>query len=250
MDLPNLSQLPAQLPSVSSLDTAHLIALAAAVGWASGIRLYAVIFITGLVGVMGWVPLPSGLSVLANPAVLGASGFMVFVEFFADKIPGLDSLWDMVHSVIRVPAGAALAASVIGIHDNAAMATVAAILGGTLAASSFGAKATTRAAINTSPEPFSNIGMSLAEDATVVGGLWLAYNYPIPFIIAVVIFTIIAIWVISKMFRFIRRLMKRVVAIFSGGADPEAPKDLRDIAISPGMAPNRSGDIAVLPKNY
>jgi Domain of unknown function (DUF4126) len=240
MDLPNLSQLPAQLPnlpSVSSLDTAHLIALAAAVGWASGLRLYAVLFVTGIVGFMGWVPLPSGLSVLSNPVVLGASGFMVFVEFFADKIPGLDSLWDMVHSVIRVPAGAALAASVIGIHDNAAMAAVAAILGGTLAATSFGAKASTRAAINTSPEPFSNIGMSLAEDATVMGGLWLAYNYPIPFIIAVVIFSIIAIWVISKMFRFIRRLMWRVVAIFSGGADPEAPKDLRDIAIPEGMKP-------------
>jgi hypothetical protein len=155
-----------------------------------------------------------------------------------------------VHSVIRVPAGAALAASVIGIHDNAAMATVAAILGGTLAATSFGAKASTRAAINTSPEPFSNIGMSLAEDATVVGGMWLAYNYPIPFIIGVILFTIIAIWVIRKMFRFIRRLVTRVVTIFSGGADPEAPKDMRDIAIPPSFLPRSVGDdrAAVIPK--
>lgn len=80
--------------------------------------------------------------------------------------------------------------------------------------------------------------MSLAEDATVVGGMWLAYNHPVPFIIAVVIFSVIAIWVIIKMFRFIRRLMKRVITIFSGGADPDAPKDLRDIAIPEGFKPN------------
>jgi hypothetical protein len=148
---------------MQALDTAQLIALAGALGWASGVRLYLVVLLTGLAGFMGWVQLPAGLQLLAHPVVLGVSGFMVFIEFFADKIPGLDSLWDVVHGVIRIPAGAALAAAVFG-ADNGLGALVAALLGGTLAATSFAAKATSRAAINTSPEPFSNIGASLLED--------------------------------------------------------------------------------------
>ena len=142
---------------MGTLDTAQLVALAGALGWASGIRLYLVVLLTGLAGFMGWVQLPQGLHLLANPVVLGVSGFMVFVEFFADKIPGLDSLWDVVHGVIRIPAGAALAAGVFG-ADNGVMGLVAALVGGSLAATSFTAKASSRAAINTSPEPFSNIG--------------------------------------------------------------------------------------------
>ncbi|MES2941672.1 MAG: DUF4126 domain-containing protein, partial [Pseudomonadota bacterium] len=137
---------------MQALDTAQLIALAGALGWASGVRLYLVVLLTGLAGFMGWIILPQGLSLLAHPVVLGASGFMVFVEFFADKIPGLDSLWDVVHSVIRIPAGAALAASVFS-ADSGAMSLAAALMGGALATTSFAAKATTRAAINTSPEP-------------------------------------------------------------------------------------------------
>src|SRR3954471_5392247 len=99
---------------MNALDMPQLLALAAALGWASGVRLYLVVLLTGLAGYFGWVPLPNGLHLLANPVVLGVSGFMVFVEFFADKIPGLDSLWDMVHTVVRIPAGAALAAGVFG----------------------------------------------------------------------------------------------------------------------------------------
>jgi hypothetical protein len=102
-----------------ALDTAQLIALAGALGWASGIRLYLVVLLTGLAGYLGWIPLPQGLAMLAHPAVLAASGFMVFIEFFADKIPGLDSLWDVVHSVIRIPAGAALAAGVFSADGGA-----------------------------------------------------------------------------------------------------------------------------------
>src|ERR1044072_7685508 len=97
-----------------NLDTTQLLSIAAALGWASGLRLYAVVFLPGLAGWMGWVDLPAGLHVLEHPAMLVASGSMLFVEFFADKIPGLDSLWDMVHTVIRIPAGAALAAGVFG----------------------------------------------------------------------------------------------------------------------------------------
>ncbi|HQZ32420.1 MAG TPA: DUF4126 domain-containing protein, partial [Arenimonas sp.] len=96
---------------MQALDTTHLVALAAALGWASGLRLYAVLFITGAAGWAGWLPLPPGLQILQNPLMLGASGVMLLVEFFADKIPALDTLWDLVHTFIRIPAGAALAAA-------------------------------------------------------------------------------------------------------------------------------------------
>lgn len=202
-----------------SLDTAQLIALAGAIGWASGIRLYLVMLLTGLAGFFGWVPLPQGLSLLAHPLVLGASGFMVFIEFFADKIPGLDSLWDVVHSVIRVPAGAALAASVFS-ADSGAMALVAALLGGTLSATSFTAKATTRAAINTSPEPFSNIAASLLEDSLVPLSLWLAVVHPFVFAAVLVLSLVLSIWLIRVCWRFLKLLYGRVARIFSGKPDP------------------------------
>lgn len=202
-----------------SLDTPQLIALAGALGWASGVRLYLVVMLTGLAGFMGWMALPQGLQLLAHPVVLGASGFMVFVEFFADKIPGLDSLWDVVHSVIRIPAGAALAAGVFG-ADNGAMALVSALMGGGLAATSFAAKATSRAAINTSPEPFSNIGASLLEDGLVPLGLWLAVAHPFIFIAALALVLVLSIWLIRVCWRFLRQLFARVARIFSGRTDP------------------------------
>lgn len=205
-----------------TLDTAQLIALAGALGWASGIRLYLVVLLTGVAGTLGWIPLPQGLHLLANPVVLAASGFMVFVEFFADKIPGLDSLWDVVHSVIRIPAGAALAAGVFG-ADSGAMGLVAALLGGTLAATSFATKATTRAAINTSPEPFTNIGASLVEDTLVPAGLWLAVAHPLAFIALLAVVLILSVWLIRLCWRFLRLLFARVRRIFSGKPDPGAP---------------------------
>ena len=202
-----------------NLDTAQLVALAGALGWASGVRLYLVVLLTGLAGYLGWVNLPQGLYLLSHPVVLGASGFMVFVEFFADKIPGLDSLWDVVHSVIRIPAGAALAAAAFG-ADSGAMSLVAALLGGTLAATSFAAKATTRAAINTSPEPFSNVGASLVEDSLVPAGLWLSLAHPLVFLVALVVVLILSIWMIWICWRFLSRLFMRVAKIFSGKPDP------------------------------
>ncbi|MGB4116033.1 MAG: DUF4126 domain-containing protein [Polaromonas sp.] len=207
---------------MQGLDTAQLVALAGALGWASGIRLYLVVLLTGLAGFMGWVNLPQGLHLLANPVVLGASGFMVFVEFFADKIPGLDSLWDVVHSVIRIPAGAALAASVFS-ADSGAMALVAALLGGSLAATSFTAKATTRAAINTSPEPFSNVGASLVEDTLVPVGLWAALTYPFIFIPVLALVLALSIFLIYICWRFLKQLFSRVVRIFSGKPDTGVP---------------------------
>ncbi|MET0544606.1 MAG: DUF4126 domain-containing protein, partial [Variovorax sp.] len=191
---------------MSNLDMPQLLALAGAIGWASGIRLYLVVLLTGLAGYFGWVPLPGGLQLLAHPVVLLASGFMVFVEFFADKIPGLDSLWDMVHTVIRVPAGAALAAGVFG-ADHAAMALVAALVGGGLAATAHTAKATTRAAINTSPEPFSNVGASLVEDSMVPASLWLAVAHPLVFFVLFALVLVLSVWLIRKSWRFLRGLV-------------------------------------------
>jgi hypothetical protein len=191
-----------------NLDTTQLIALAAALGWASGLRLYAVVFLTGLVGWLGWVQLPSGLQVLQHPVLLGASGLMLAVEFFADKVPGLDSVWDAVHTFIRIPAGMALAAGVFG-GDSAVWTTVAALAGGTLAATSHAAKATTRAAVNTSPEPFSNIAMSLLGDALVPTMLWLAFEHPVWFFIALAVALLVMGALIVVLFRFLRALARR-----------------------------------------
>lgn len=204
---------------MTSLDMPQLLALAGAIGWASGVRLYLVVLLTGLAGYFGWIPLPDGLQMLAHPVVLAASGFMVFVEFFADKIPGLDSLWDMVHTVIRVPAGAALAAGVFG-ADHTAMALVAALVGGGLAATAHTAKATTRAAINTSPEPFSNVGASLVEDSLVPASLWLAVAHPLVFFVLFALVLVLSVWLIRKSWRFLRGLVGRVTRIFSGKPDP------------------------------
>jgi hypothetical protein len=194
---------------MNALDTPQLLAIAAALGWASGLRLYAVLFLVGLAGWMGWVELPGGLSLLQHPMMLCASGFMLFVEFFADKIPGVDSLWDVLHTLLRIPAGAALAAGVFG-ADHATAATVAALLGGALAATSHLAKATTRAAVNTSPEPFSNIGLSLAGDAAVPAALWLAWAHPWLFfpLLALVLAAMLAmLWLLG---RFLRQWLRRL----------------------------------------
>ena len=190
------------------LDIAQLIALAAALGFASGIRLYAVLLIVGLVGYFDWAPLPAGLQMLAHPAVLAASGFMVAVEFLADKVPAVDSLWDAVHTFIRIPAGAALAAAVFG-ADSAAWATVAALLGGSLAATSHFTKAGARAAVNTSPEPFSNIAVSTAEDVAVGGLLWLAIVHPFIAAAVVVVLVALAIWLLPRIVSFIAGLLRR-----------------------------------------
>jgi hypothetical protein len=201
--------------NTKTMDIAQLMALAAALGWASGIRLYLVVFITGLAGMLGWLPLPSGLHVLQHPAMLVGSGFMLFVEFFADKIPGVDSLWDMVHSVIRVPAGAALAAGVFG-ADSATMGSVAGLLGGALAATSFATKASTRAAVNTSPEPFSNIAVSLVEDGVVMGMMWLATNHPIAFGITLFIVLVLSVWLLIVLVKYLKAVYKRISVWFAG----------------------------------
>ena len=207
------------LPGLDQFDTWQLVALAAAVGWASGIRLYAVLFILGGLGYLHWIELPGGLAALAHPWVLAASGFMFFVEFFADKIPGVDTLWDTVHTFIRIPAGAALAASVFG--DSSAAATLAAaILGGSLAAGSHFAKAGSRAVINTSPEPFSNWAASFGEELAVGTVLWLAFAYPLAALAVLVVLVVFTVWLITKVARAIRALLRKLTGGNGGTATP------------------------------
>ena len=195
-----------------NLELSHLLALAAALGWASGLRLYAVVFLTGAAGFMGWVPLPAGLQLLQHPLVMGASFLMFAMEFVADKIPGVDTLWDAVHTFIRIPAGAALAFGALngafGV-DGQTWALLAALAGGTLAATSHAAKATTRAAANASPEPLSNIGLSLMGDAAVPLMLWLAWEHPRWFwpLLAVALLLALALTVV--LFKFLRGLVRR-----------------------------------------
>ena len=200
-----------------SLDTSHLLAIAAALGWASGLRLYLVVFLTGMAGTLGWVDLPTGLKLLQHPAMLGASGLMLFIEFFADKIPGVDTLWDLIHTVVRIPAGAALAASVFG-ADQSTWAMVAALLGGTLAATSHVAKATTRAAVNTSPEPFSNVAISLLGDAAVPAALWLSWTHPVIFFVALVVALAVMVGLIWVLAKFLKGMVRRV-----SGCDADVP---------------------------
>ena len=197
------------MTALEHVDTWQLVALASALGWASGVRLYAVLLVVGALGYFDVVALPGGLKVLAHPFVLAASGFMTFVEFFADKIPGVDSLWDVVHTVIRIPAGAALAGAVFG--DMGSAATIgAAILGGGLAAGSHLAKAGSRAAINTSPEPFSNWTASLAEDVGVGVLLWLAFAHPFAALAVLVLMIGLAAWLVPKVWRGVRRVLARL----------------------------------------
>jgi hypothetical protein len=191
------------------LDTWQLVALAAALGWASGIRLYAVLFIVGGLGYLGWTELPPHLALLAHPLVLWASGFMVFVEFFADKIPGIDTLWDVAHTLVRIPAGAALAAAVFG-DSPPAWTLAAAIIGGTLAAGSHFTKASARMAINTSPEPFSNWAASFGEDLLVGVMLYLAIAHPVAFFVVLAVLLALAAWLLPKLWRFLSGFVARI----------------------------------------
>jgi hypothetical protein len=199
------------------LDTPQLLAIAAALGWASGLRLYAVVFLTGLAGAMGWVTLPPGLQMLQQPPLLWGSGLMLTVEFFADKLPWVDSLWDAVHTVIRIPAGAALAAGAFGL-DGSAAAMLAALMGGTLAAAAHTGKAATRAAVNTSPEPFSNLALSLAGDAAVPMMLWLSWAHPLAFFAALAVGFSVSIGLGVLLFGFVRRLGQRLRDRFAPAA--------------------------------
>ena len=208
----------ASAAGLAQWDMGHLAAMAAALGWASGMRLYLVVFLTDAAGTMGRIPLPPGLQLLSNPVVMGVSFLMLAVEFLADKVPGVDTVWDSIHTFIRIPAGAALAFGALSGAtgaDSQVWALVAALAGGTLAATSHAAKATTRAAANTSPEPFSNIALSLMGDAAVPAVLWLAYEHPIWFWPVLAVLVLTALVVVVVLFKFLRGLIRRL-----SGAQP------------------------------
>lgn len=215
---------------MDQLDTWQLIALAAALGWASGIRLYAVLFFVGAVGYAGWLELPEHLRILSHPMVLAASGFMVLAEFFADKIPGFDSVWDVVHTLVRIPAGAALAAAVFG-NSPPAWTLAAAILGGTLAAGSHFTKAGARVMINTSPEPLSNWVASFGEDLLAGTLIYLALAHPLAALIAVAVLAALSAWLLPKLWRFVRAIVERIAHVF-------VRADARE-----GPAPGNRGDV-------
>lgn len=190
------------------------IALTMGAAWASGINLYATIAVLGILGATGNVTLPSQLLVLQSPLVIGCAGLMFLVEFFADKTPGVDTGWDTIHTFIRIPAGVILAASAVG-DVSPALVVAAGILGGTVAATSHMVKAGSRVVINTSPEPFSNWAASLFEDFLVIGGLFTALHYPLLFLVLFVLFLLLAVWLIPKLWRAIRFLGRKLRSVFS-----------------------------------
>lgn len=190
-------------------DMFSTVALAGGLSWASGIRLYMALFMAGWFSRMGWIALPQTLQVLESPWVLGMTGVLLIIEFLADKLPGVDSVWDAFQTFIRIPAGAIVAAAALGQMDPA-WTTIAALLGGTIAAGAHFTKAGSRALINTSPEPFSNWTASFAEEAAVVGGLWAAFFYPSIFFVLLATFFILALWLLPKLWRGLRWLFRKL----------------------------------------
>jgi len=184
-------------------------ALAGGLSWASGIRLYMTLFVAGWFGRAGWVDLPPALEVLQSPLVMAITGVLLLVEFLADKVPGIDSAWDAIQTFIRVPAGAVLGAAALG-EMGAEWTAIAALLGGTFAAGAHVTKAGSRALINTSPEPFSNWAASFTEDMAVLGGLWMAFFHPLVLFAFLIVFFLVALWLMPKLWRGLRWLFRKL----------------------------------------
>jgi len=195
-----------------SADTLAVIAVALGAGWASGLNAYAAVLVLGGAQRLGLVALPHDLQVLASPWVLAVAAVLFALNFLADKVPYVDSINDALQTFIRVPAGFLLAWGAAG-GLSPEVAVIAGLLGGTLAAGTHIAKTGSRALINTSPEPFSNIAASLAEDVTVIGGLALAIAHPITFLCLLAAFVALLIWLLPKLLRLalipIRRMTGR-----------------------------------------
>ena len=191
------------------MDLIQTIALSAGLAWASGLRLYLVVFLAGVLSYFGYLQLPTSLAMLQNPLVIGAAGLMAFAELIADKIPAFDSLWDSFQTFIRIPAGALLAAFAMGEVDPA-WTLAAGLIGGTITAGTHFAKAGSRLAINTSPEPFSNWLASFCEEGMLLAGLWTMLASPAIFLGLLVVFMVIAGFVLVKLWGFVGRLVRRV----------------------------------------
>ena len=203
---------------------AGILSLSMGVAWASGINLYAALVMVGLLGSTGNMVLPEQLQVLTNPLVIGAAGLMYMVEFVADKTPGVDTVWDSLHTFIRIPAGAMLAAGAVG-ELGPGMEMAAVIVGGGVAATSHLTKAGSRVLINTSPEPVSNWVASLSEDALVLGGLWAAINHPWLFLGLFIGFMLFSIWLIPKLWRGIKAVFQGLGRLFGSKTATSGPGD-------------------------
>ncbi len=197
------------------------ISLTMGVAWASGINLYAAIAMLGIAGAGGYVELPDTLSIVEDPLIIIAAGFMYCVEFFADKTPGVDTAWDGLHTFIRIPAGALLAVGAVG-DVNPALAVTAGILGGGISAATHATKAGTRVLINTSPEPFSNWFASITEDVAVFAGLWAALNHPVIFIALLIAFLLFLCWLLPNVWRGVVAVFRRIARFF-GAKKGDAP---------------------------
>ena len=195
-------------------EIVRIIALTMGASWAAGINLYAAIATLGILGITGNITLPPDLQILANPLVIGSACLMYAVEFIADKMPGVDTGWDSIHTFIRIPAGALLAAGAVGNVDPA-VSLAAALLGGTLAAGTHGMKAGSRLLINSSPEPFSNWTASILEDLAVIGGIWTAVNHPWLFLVLLVLFIGLMIWLLPRLWRGIKLLAAKIKSFFT-----------------------------------
>lgn len=196
-------------------------ALALGIGLAGGFNIYATILVLGVSGMTGGVTLPSELEVLQNPLVIGVAGLMYIAEFFADKIPGFDTVWDSIHTFIRIPLGALLAGDAMAEFGPVAE-TVSMIIGGGLSSAMHFTKSGTRAIINTSPEPVTNWTASISEDAAVFGGMWAAINHPVVWISIAVIVIILMVWIIPKLWRGIKLIFKKISSLFKSKTAKEA----------------------------
>lgn len=183
------------------------------VAWASGINLYAAILVLGILGSSGNITLPHELMILTDPLIITAAGVMYAVEFFADKIPGVDNGWDVIHTFIRIPLGALLAAAAVG-EINPSVTIAAALVGGGMAASTHAAKSGARVLINTTPEPVSNWITSLGEDAAVVLGLWAALHYPLLFIGFLIVFILLLVWLLPRIWKGVMKIFSMLVNLF------------------------------------
>lgn len=197
------------------MGTLEALSLAMGTAWTSGINLYATVAALGIAGRIEMINLPPDLQVLSHPAVIAVACIMYVIEFFADKVPYVDSGWDVLHTFIRVPAGAILAARSLG-DMNPALELAALLAGGTVALAAHGAKATTRLVINTSPEPFSNWFASVTEDVAVLGGLWMIFNHPMIMLVLVLGFLALVIWLIPKLSRLAKRGLQALRARLRG----------------------------------
>lgn len=183
-----------------SAETVAALAIALGAGWASGLNAYAAVLVLGAAHRLGLANLPNDLQVLSSPWVMGVAAILFALNFFADKIPYIDSINDVLQTFVRIPAGALLAYGAAG-GLSPEIAVIAGLLGGTLAAGTHVAKTGSRALINTSPEPFSNLTASLGEDAVVIGGLAMALGHPIIFLCLLVVFVGVLVWLLPKLIR-------------------------------------------------